>query len=187
MPIDMPCDWDELFEAVRRLACEPALRHLILVRQNQSLICLACPARSSVKPEYVADVERIVPSDVKRSVAILAPTQPKFEPADANALPGTELVIAMGRTIPFFGMLIGFTAVGHAVWVFDGQPDTLAAGCKDADVLIIDSIKADTLTTKSVDDAAQVMRNANILLHDRKTGQLRSLRKVGQSTRLEFR
>jgi hypothetical protein len=115
MPIDLPCNWDELFETVRRLAFE-----------------------------YVADMGRIVPSDVKRSIAIIAPTQPKFEPADVNALPGTELIIA-------------------------------------------DGIKADTLTAKSVDVAAQVMRNANILLHDRKTGQLRSLRKVGQSTRLEFR
>ena len=181
-------DWGELFGAVRALAAAPGLRHIIVVRQNQSLLCLPCPERSTVRPEYVAEVERIVPSDAKRNIAVIAPTQPKLEPTDVDAIPSTMDVIAMGRVIPFFGMLIGLASIGHSVWVFDGQPDAFVAGCRDADLVIIDSAAAARLTTKSLDQAVPLMRNANVLIHDRKTGQLRALRQAGASKdRLEFR
>jgi hypothetical protein len=181
-------DWEDLFGAVRALVAAPGLRHIIVVRQNQSLLCLACPERSTVRPEFVTEVERIVPSDGRRNIAVIAPTQPKLEAADVNAIPGTLDVITMGRVIPFFGMLIGFTSIQHRVWVFDGQPDALIAGCRDADLLIIDSAAGGRITTTSLDLAAPVMRNANILIHDRKTGGLRAVRQAGTSKdRLEFR
>jgi len=181
-------DWEDLFGAVRALVAAPGLRHIIVVRQNQSLLCLACPERSTVRPEFVTEVERIVPSDGRRNIAVIAPTQPKLEAADVNAIPGTLDVITMGRVIPFFGMLIGFTSIQHRVWVFDGQPDAFIAGCRDADLLIIDSAAGGRITTTSLDLAAPVMRNANILIHDRKTGGLRAVRQAGTSKdRLEFR
>ncbi|MDP8983125.1 MAG: hypothetical protein M3O35_21330 [Acidobacteriota bacterium] len=181
-------DWEDVFRAVRTLADAPGLRHIIVVRQNQNLLCMACPERSTVRSEFVAEVERIVPSDGRRNIAVIAPTQPKLEAADVNAIPGTLDVITMGRVIPFFGMLIGFTSIQHRVWVFDGQPDAFIAGCRDADLLIIDSAAGGRLTTTSLDLAAPVMRNANILIHDRKTGGLRAVRQAGTSKdRLEFR
>jgi hypothetical protein len=181
-------DWEELFGAVRALVAAPGLRHIIVVRQNQSLLCLACPERSTVRPEFIAQVERIVPSEARRNIAVIASTQPKLEPPDVDAIPGTLDVIAMGRVIPFFGMLIGLTSIGHSVWVFDGQPDALVAGSKDADLMIIDSAVGARLTTKSLDQMGPVMRNANVLIHDRKTGQIRALRQVGlPKDRLEFR
>src|SRR5258708_454606 len=181
-------DWEEIFGAVRALAAAPGLRHVILVRQNQSLLCLPCPERSTVRPEYIANVERIVPSEAKRNIAVIAPTQPKLEPTDVDAIPGTVDVIAMGRVIPFFGMLIGLVTIGHSVWIFDGQPDAMVAGCRDADLLLIDSAVAGRLTTKSLELVAPVMRSGNVLIHDRSTGQLRVLRQAGASKdRLEFR
>jgi hypothetical protein len=179
-------DWEDLFGAVRALAAAPGLRHIVVVRQNQSLLCLACPERTTVRPEFIAEVERIVPSDAKRNIAVIAPTQPKLEPSDVDAIPGTLDVIAMGRVIPFFGMLIGLSTIGHSVWIFDGQPAALVAGCKDADLLIIDSAASGRLTTKSLDQAVPAMRNANILIHDRSSGQLRAFRLVGKE-RVEFR
>jgi hypothetical protein len=147
-----------------------------------------CPERSTVRPEYVANVERIVPSEAKRNIAVIAPTQPKLEPNDVDAIPGTVDVIAMGRVIPFFGMLIGLATIGHSVWIFDGQPDALVAGCRDADLLLIDSAVAGRLTTKSLELVAPVMRNVNVLAHDRGSGQLRVLRQAGGAKdRLEFR
>ena len=185
---DRLCGWEDMFSAVRRFCAEDGLRHLAIVRANQSLLCLACPAPASVRPEYIADVERIVPSLAKRNIAVIAPTLPKIEAGDVNAIPGTLDVVAMGRVIPFLGMLIGLTSIGHSVWVFDGNPGTLAAGCKDADLLIIDSIMASKLTTKSADEAARVMRNANILIHDRASNALKALRFAGQpGAKLEFR
>jgi hypothetical protein len=181
-------DWETIFTAVRKLCASDGLRHLALVRPNQSILCLPCPARDSVRPEHIADVERIVSSDAKRTIAVIAPTLPKIEPADANAIPGTLDVVAMGRVIPFLGMLIGLTSIGHSVWVFDGQPAAVSAGSRDADLLIIDSLMATKLTTRSADEAALVMRNANILIYDRPTRALRVLRQVGPpGSKLEFR
>ena len=181
-------DWEDLFGAVRVLTAAPGLRHVMVVRPNQSLLCLPCPERSTVRPEYIANVERIVPSEAKRNIAVIAPTQPKLEPTDGDAVPGTLDVIAMGRVIPFFGMLIGLVTIGHSVWIFDGQADALVAGSRDADLLIIDSAMAARLTTKSVDLVVPVMRNVNVLIHDRGVGQLRVLRQAGGAKdRLEFR
>jgi hypothetical protein len=181
------CGWEDVFAAARTLCVSDGLRHLVLVRPNQALLCLPCPTPDSVRPEYIADVERIVPSVARRNIAVIAPTLPKIEPGDVNAIPGTLDVVAMGRVIPFFGMLVGLTSIGHSVWVFDGQPAMLTPGSRDADVLIIDSIMAARLTTKSADEAARVMRNANILIYDRNTRALRALRQVGPpGSKLEF-
>ena len=181
-------DWETVFAAVKRLCGTDGLRHLALVRPNQAVLCLPCPARDAVRPESIAQVERIVPSEAKRNIAVIAPTLPKIEAADVNAIPGTLDVVAMGRVIPFFGMLIGLSTIGHSVWVFDGQSAALAPGSRDADLLIIDSFMATRLTTKSADEAARVMRNANILIFDRNTRDMRVLRQVGPpGSQLEFR
>src|SRR5260370_31195541 len=121
-------DWGAIFGAVRALTAAPGLRHVMVVRQNQSLLCLPCPERSTVRPEYIANVERIVPSEAKRNIAVIAPTQPKLEPTDGDAVPGALDVIAMRRVIPFFRMLIGLLTIGHSVWIFEGHADALVAG-----------------------------------------------------------
>jgi hypothetical protein len=185
---DRLCDWEAVFSAVRTLCAADGLRHLALVRPNQAVLYLPCPAPDAVRPEHIAQVERIVPSEAKRNIAVIAPTLPKIEAADVNAMPGTLDVVAMGRVIPFFGMLVGLTSIGHSVWVFDGQPAALAAGSRDADLLIIDSFMAARLTTKSAEEAARVMRNANILIFDRNNRDIRVLRQVGPpGSKLEFR
>src|SRR5258708_13994558 len=130
----------------------------------------------------------MVRSEAKGNIAVIAPTQPKIEAADVDAIPGTLDVVAMGRVIPFFGMLVGLTSIGHSVWVFDGQPPALAAGSRDADLLIIDSFMATRLTTKAADEAAHGMRNAHILISDRTPPALRALRQAGPPrSKLEFR
>ena len=77
-------------------------------------------------------------------------------------------------------MLMGLTYIGHAVWVFEGHPSAFVAGCRHADVLIVDSSMLGGLEDGWEDRAAAVMRNANILVHDRSTFQLRILHKVGE-------
>jgi hypothetical protein len=42
------------------------------------------------------------------------------------------------QAIPFFGFLLGFAAIGHRVWVFEGHSSALQAGCREADLLIVD-------------------------------------------------
>src|SRR5260370_18467966 len=80
-------DWETVFAAVKRLCGTDGLRHLALVRPNQAVLCLPCPARDAVRPESIAQVEPIVPSEAKRSIPVIAPTLPQIQAADGNGLP----------------------------------------------------------------------------------------------------
>jgi hypothetical protein len=55
---------------------------------------------------------------VKRNIAAIAYTE----------LSGLRSDIS--KTIPFFGILLGFAYIGHAVWIFEGHGSALVAGCR---------------------------------------------------------
>lgn len=74
---------------------------------------------------------------------------------------------AANQAIPFFGMLMGINCIGHSVWVFDGSANTFSAGCRDADVLIVDSASVSALSGDWQVQARATMRNPQILIHDR--------------------
>jgi hypothetical protein len=184
--LDISAIWQGTFEAARRLASDQDARYVVLVRANRTLLCIACPPAGSMPSEQIAKMGQILPGDEKRNVVVMAPTEFVCgEEAEGAAKSSSEL-IAAGKAIPFFGLLNGLAYIGHSVWVFDGQSYAVSPGCKDADLLLIDSILAAKLTTKTVADAAAVMRNANVLIHDRNSFGLKVLRKVGQSDQLEF-
>ena len=131
--------------------------------------------------EMAAGMERLIPSAVKRNIAVIAYID--IAAATANAFNVAEA----NRAIPFLGLLTGLTYLGHSVWIFEGHPSALAAGCRDADVLLVDSGMLPHLAKGWENTASAAMRNANILLRDRGTGKLRFLRKAGESRdRLEF-
>jgi hypothetical protein len=136
--------------------------------------------------DQIAKMGQILPGDGKRNVVVMAPTQFACGEDGEGVNKGSADLIAAGKAIPFFGLLNGLAYIGHSVWVFDGQATAVVPGCKNADLLLIDSILSSKLTTKTVTDAAAVMRNANVLVHDRNTFGLKVLRKVGQSDKLEF-
>jgi hypothetical protein len=73
----------------------------------------------------------------------------------------------------FSACFIGFASIGHSVWIFDGSADVFESGCREADVLIVDSARLAALSSDWQHKAAKVMRNPQILLHDRATYQLR--------------
>jgi len=78
------------------------------------------------------------------------------------------------ENIPFFGLLMGLGIIGHAVWIFDAASTTLlSAGCAQADFLIVDSARLDSLPPGWEAFAAKAMRNPQILVHDRATHRLR--------------
>jgi hypothetical protein len=74
---------------------------------------------------------------------------------------------------PFFGILLGFAYIGHAVWVFEGHVSALAAGCREADVLIVDGEIVSYLTRDWAQFAGGAMRHREIYVHDRATYTLR--------------
>jgi hypothetical protein len=84
----------------------------------------------------------------------------------------TALQTNIAKAIPFIGMLLGFAYVGHAVWVFEGHVSALAYGCRDADVLLVDSGMLPYLPVNWQSVASGAMRRPEIYVHDRRTFRL---------------
>jgi hypothetical protein len=135
-------------------------RHVTIVRPDRQCMVLPAPPAGSMKPEATQSVESMLPSATRRNVAVIADTS-------FAAAPQPPQIAEVGRAIPFFGILIGLSYIGHAVWIFEGAAEALAAGCRDADVLIVDSAVLPRLPKEWAKPAGEAMRNPNILLFDR--------------------
>jgi len=175
-------DIEQVFAAVRRTAAgEEGTRGLVVVAPDRRMLLMPALEASEKLNEMAAGMERLIPSAVRRNIAVIACTEigsatgDGFNVAEAN------------RAIPFLGLLMALTYLGHSVWIFEGHATALAAGCRDADVLFVDSGMVPLLDKGWEDTAAGAMRNGNILVHDRATFKLRFLRRAGESRdRLEF-
>jgi hypothetical protein len=154
---------------------------IAILRPDRSLLLMPRLPQSAELDALAKNMERVISSAVKRNIAVIADTS--FAETGQSAVPSLAHV---NQTVPFFGMLVGLSSIGHCVWMFEGHPSALAAGCRDADVLIVDSAMARFLPAGWQDTAAGTMRNPNILLHDRQTFKLRAVRKVGAGANLEF-
>jgi hypothetical protein len=164
---------EECFAKVRKTAQGGKRRSaLVILRPDRRYLVMPAMSETADLKHAVLGLQRLVPSTIKRNIVVIA-----YTIFPSNGEPGINDV---NRSIPFVGMLMGLTYIGHAVWVFEGHPSALAAGCRDADVLIVDSAMLSVLSKGWQENAAQVMRNANILVHDRATFQLRILQKVGE-------
>jgi hypothetical protein len=152
---------EEWFDKARMQAAQ---RNLVIIRTDGELLILPALARASVKPEMVAAVERMMPSTTKRNVAVIGDTS-----WATSTSPSLQVA---NQAIPFFGLLMGLASIGHAVWVFSGALNLISAGCRDADVLVVDSASIATLPNNWQGEAATVMRNPQILVHDRASYQL---------------
>ncbi len=164
---------EEIFAKVRKTAAGERRRAaLVVLRPDRESLVLPAMSQTPALKHAALSLERLVPANVKRNIAVIAYTV--FPTA------GEPNIHEVGRSIPFLGMLMGLTYIGHAVWVFEGHPSAFTVGCRHADVLIVDSSMLGGLEDGWQDRAAGVMRNANILVHDRGTFQLRILHKVGE-------
>jgi len=172
-------DIDAVFLDARKMASgEKGDRGLVIVRPDRKLLLLPALTASPELDAQAANLERLIPSAVKRFVAVIADTRFALEKPSLKSA---------GKAIPFFGNLLGLSYIGHAVWIFEGHASALAAGCRDADVLFVDGGMVALLQQGWEDEASKVMRNANILIQDRGTFKLRIVRRAGQSLeRLEF-
>jgi hypothetical protein len=150
------------FETVRAKAGQG---QLVIVRPDGLYLLLPALRKENVKPDMLSGVERMLPSTTKRNVAVIGDTT-----WAAGESPSLEKA---NQAIPFFGMLMGFACIGHSVWIFDGSADVFESGCREADVLIVDSARLAALSSDWQPNAVKVMRNPQILVHDRTTYQLR--------------
>lgn len=155
----------QAFAPVRRRAAQG---QLVIVRPDGRQMTLAAVAKDKAPPSAIAAVERVLPSAVQRNVAAIADT--------GWAMAEKPNLVEAGRAVPFFGMLMGFVSIGHAVWLFEAATaPALAAGCCEADVVVVDSARLAALPENWQSLALAAMRNKQILVHDRAVNQLRKL------------
>jgi hypothetical protein len=102
-------------------------RQIIIVTPGRLLIKKECPLASSLQPSQIALLEKFVPRKPVLQICAIAYTELEALKKD------------MRKAIPFVDYLLGFASLGHSVWVFEGHPSALAAGCRGADLLLIDS------------------------------------------------
>jgi len=167
--VDVPRDIDKVFEQARSAASSENVagglssRQLVLVTPGRVLMLQPCPPAGSMAKNVVTQIERLVSSKVKRKIAVIGYTEMK------------AITAGLVKAIPFFGMLVGMAYVGHSVWIFEGHASALAAGCKEADVLIVDSGMAPHLPEDWQKLAVSGAPSIQIYVHDRAQ---QSLRKV---------
>lgn len=168
---------EQVFVGARKRA--GSARDLVIVLPNGRCRAVAAPPPGTVPAQAVKSVESLIPPGVQRNVAVMAST--------GFASSETAGVAEAGRAIPFFGLLMGLSHIGHAVWIFEGHPAAVAAGCRDADVLIVDSAMLAQLEKGWDKTAQEAMRNPNILVHDRKSFKLIVVRSAGETKgKIEF-
>ena len=173
---------EQLFAQVRKIAAgETGTAGVLIVRKDLKPLVLPRLPESPKLNAQAAGLAKLVPPSVKRNIAVISGT------AFAGESSSQPNFAEAAKAIPFLGNLMGFCYLGHAVWIFEADARTLVPGCRDADLLIVDSALRAGLPAGWQDAAAKVMRNANILVQDRATFQLRIVTKVGAGNgSLEF-
>ena len=167
--VDFPAKLEDIFDKARKAAAAdttPAKgknRHVVVVTPGRMIMLHPCPAPGTMDQQAVESVEKLMPSKTQRNVSVIAYTELKALRADVV------------KTIPFYGLLTGLAYIGHAVWVFEGHSSALAAGCREADLLIADCEMVPFLASDWMRTASSVMRRALIFAHDRATFSLRRL------------
>jgi len=160
---------EQVFETARSAAAGKGpggqqKRQLVLVTPDRQYMLIPCAPASSLSPDLVASAEKMLSSRVERNIAVIALTE--FKPISLQAA---------AQAVPFLGILMGFASIGHSVWIFEGHASALEAGCRDADVLIVDGGMVPHLTEEWEQVAAGAMRKPEIYVHDRATYSLRKI------------
>lgn len=172
----VPSNIAEIFENIRKLAAgDKGQGGLVILRPNRTYLTVPRMPDNPELKKFADGLAHLVPPGVQRNIAVIANTN--FEP---------PTVAAVDQAIPFFGLLMGLSYLGHAVWVFEGHASALEAGLHDADALLVDSAVVPSLAPGWLDTARSTMRSANILVHDRATYQLRVVSKLGAADSLGF-
>jgi hypothetical protein len=170
-------DIEAEFAELRKSAVGGAVRGVaVLTPERKVTIIPRLPGTPAVQ-NMTANLNKMIPADTKRNIAGIG-----YTAAASLSAPNDPR-----QSAPFFALLSGLCYLGHAVWVFEGHPSALEAGCREADVLIVDSGVRQLLTAGWVDRVAAVMRNANVLVFDRVAAKLMVLKRVGApAEQLEF-
>jgi hypothetical protein len=177
--VDVPQDLEERFTKARLVASgqEPATplgapggqRFIVVVTPGRTLMIQPCPRPDSIPEKAVHAIEKIAPAATPLNITVIA-----FTRLDA-------LMERMSKAIPFLGYVMGLSYIGHNVIVFEGHPTALKAGCRDADMLIIDEAMIPHLQKDWPHVAWGVMRGSQIVIFGRNGTLKRAVRKPPQT------
>ena len=158
--VDVRPEIDTIFSRAREFANQTNSdahgvdhRQVIIITPGRLLIAKDSPLASDIPVEQLAILGELVPPRPQVNIAVIAYTY--LDALKENLL----------GAIPFFGFLLGFAALGHTVWVFEGHPTALSAGCREADLLLVDSGKlpaVEDVNTEWREQALQAMRGTDI-------------------------
>lgn len=136
-------------------------RVIAVVLPSRAIGCFACRPPDAMPADQRASIEKMIPSAVPRNIVAIANTAVEHRTSDLT------------KTVPFLGFLAAFSSIGHSVWMFEGDPAALAAGCHDADVLFVDGALVPHLGHDWTTVARAAMRHGEIYVHDRDTYALK--------------
>jgi len=167
--VDVRPDIEKLFDQARKAAAgesevDGKSRQVVVVTPGRMLMMQPCPPPGSMPANVVGQIEKLLSSKVKRKIAVIGYTELK-------ALAGN-----LGKAIPFFGMLSGMAYIGHSVWIFEGHASALAAGCKGADLLIVDGLMVPHLQADWQATASAAAPHIQIYVHDRASRSLKKMK-----------
>jgi len=132
--VDIRPDIGGIFSRARTAAAQTHARNdgsvhrqVIIITPGRLLIAKSCPDVENIPEEQILFLNGLVPPQPLINIAVLAYTYLDALKEDIR------------RAIPFFDYLLGFAALGQTVWVFEGHTSSLSVGCREVDLLIVDS------------------------------------------------
>jgi hypothetical protein len=131
--VDIRPDIETVFTKARKAADESREdgdglfhRQVIIVTPGRLLISKICPLPSEIPADELSRLSSLIPPQPQKNISAISFTY--FEALKKDVL----------QAIPFFGFLLGFAAIGHKVWVFEGHSSAMRAGCQNSDILLVD-------------------------------------------------
>lgn len=131
--VDIRLDIESVFSKARTAADESREdgdglfhRQVIIVTPGRLLISKVCPLPSEIPADELFKLTSLIPPQPQKNIAVI--TYTFLEALKEDIL----------KAIPFFGFLLGFAAIGHKIWIFEGHSSAIQAGCREADMLVID-------------------------------------------------
>jgi hypothetical protein len=179
-PVDTPGDIEERLKKAWRLASEgpdiatltaaPAgQRYIVVVTPGRATFIQPCPRPGTMDANSVQAIQKIAPAHTPSNIAVIAFTQ--FDPATSS----------MSKAIPFLGYVMGLSYIGHNVIVFEGHHSALAAGCRDADMVIVDEAMIPHLHGDWMNAVFTAMRGTQVLVFGRNGTVKRIAKKLNKA------
>src|SRR5579863_3652628 len=163
------------FQMARRIAVKGkvlrpgglAERCVAVVTPGRLILPIPCPPDGTYHPDLVATLSRMVPDPKPQTISVIAFNDlSRSIPTDH---PESQGITAkrIDTMIPFLGLLMCMTNLGHNVVVFEGHSSALTLGCGDADLLLVDEAMMEHLPKEWVRVAKSVLRQPRILVWGR--------------------